>query len=120
MKSEKKISLNVQIVLISILSVLSAVIILGIVSVVKMNSTYRSDLKTTSAAHVEKMSEQVNNIFTPMALLCNNSAALAEAKYNGDDMLKNFTIFLKNSENIFDIYYASDISIPGWTIVEDL
>ena len=46
-----------------------------------------------------------------MALLCNNSAALAEAKYNGDDMLKNFTIFLKNSENIFDIYYASDISI---------
>ncbi|MCI7578527.1 MAG: hypothetical protein MST12_09795, partial [Spirochaetia bacterium] len=72
MKSEKKISLNVQIVLISILSVLSAVLILGIVSVVKMNSTYRSDLKTTSAAHVEKMSEQVNNIFTPMALLCNN------------------------------------------------
>ena len=111
MKSEKKISLNVQIVLVSILSVLSAVIILGIVSVVKMNSTYRSDLKATSAAHVEKMSEQVNNIFTPMALLCNNSAALAEANYNGDDMLKNFTIFLKNSENIFDIYYASDISI---------
>jgi len=111
MNNSKKISLGVSIILINILSVILAVIILGFGSLQRMNDTFRNDLSLTTKTSVEKIAEKVNNIFTPMTYLCRHSAALTEGAYDGDLMLENYETLLHSTDNIFDIYYASDISI---------
>jgi len=107
----KKVPLSVQIILISILSVFAAVFILGFQALAQMNQTFRNDLNTITATQVEKISEEVNNIFLPMSSLCKSAAYLTEEEYDGEEMLKNYTALLHSSDNIFDIYYASEIPI---------
>jgi len=111
MRLQRKISLSLQIILLSILCVIFAVVILGFESVRRMNKTFRDDLKTATASHVEKIAAEINNIFIPMTSLCKNTTALTEASYDGEVMLQTYEHLLKSSDNIFDIYYASDISI---------
>jgi len=106
-----KISLGLQIILICVISVMLAVGILGGQSIYKVSNTFRHDLKVSADANLRKIGSEVNGIFSPILTVCKNANAMAEESYDGETMLRDFTILYKSGSNFFDIYFASDISI---------